>query len=486
MAMTSDRSKSYKPALIVVALLMLTAVGFLQKELNRLRADPDLALTRVTPLENAPPVLAFTTVALGGFRGLIANVLWIRANDLQQSDKFFEMVQLADWITKLEPHFTQVWLVQAWNMAYNISVKFSDAADRWRWVESGIKLLRDDGIRYNPREALIYRELAWFFQHKMGQNMDNAHVYYKLTWAKEMTVVLGGGFPDFNTLINPTTDEARDRVKRLREVYKMDPEIMQRVDRQYGPLDWRLPETSAIYWAFVGLQKSRPKDLITLRRVIYQSMQMATLRGRLMIVPTSSGETIRLSPNLDIAEQANNAYERMIQEDDAMRGAIQTAHQNFLQELVFQMYAYNRLGEAERWMRHLRELYPDLLPPDLTLNEFALQRLGANISDLSHDRTKALVDALITQSYFSLAIGEEERAAGMMQMATRVRALYESRIQGQEERLGLPPINDMAQSVRNDLLSSQGMDPVLAAQLRTALGLPPPSTNAPPAKATVP
>ncbi len=77
-------------------------------------------------LQNAPPLLAFTTVALGGFRGLISNFLWIRANDLQQDDKFFEAAQLADWITKLEPTFAQVWLFQAWNMAYNISVKFKD------------------------------------------------------------------------------------------------------------------------------------------------------------------------------------------------------------------------------------------------------------------------------------------------------------------------------------------------------------------------
>ena len=116
--------------------------------LNRDREQ--LGLTRLHALKNAPPVLAFTTVALGGFRGLISNVLWIRANDLQNDDKFFEAAQLADWITELEPHFTQVWLFQAWNMAYNISVKFKDAPDRWRWVERGIELLRDDGLRYNP------------------------------------------------------------------------------------------------------------------------------------------------------------------------------------------------------------------------------------------------------------------------------------------------------------------------------------------------
>ena len=89
-------------------------------------------------------------MALGGFRGLISNFLWIRANDLQQEDKFFEMVQLADWITDLEPHFEQVWAFQAWNMAWNISVKFKDFSDRWRWVERGIELLRDDGLATTP------------------------------------------------------------------------------------------------------------------------------------------------------------------------------------------------------------------------------------------------------------------------------------------------------------------------------------------------
>ncbi len=104
-----------KLILLVLAAALLAGSSRIQNSLNR---DRDrLGLTRVEPLENAPPVLAFTTVALGGFRGLIANALWIRANDLQDDDKFFEMAQLADWITKLEPHYAQVWIVQDWNMA---------------------------------------------------------------------------------------------------------------------------------------------------------------------------------------------------------------------------------------------------------------------------------------------------------------------------------------------------------------------------------
>src|SRR5438309_11698980 len=101
--------KLKKLLLLVLAAALLAGVSQVQSSLNRDRES--LGLTRIKPLENAPPVLAFTTVALGGFRGLISNVLWIRASELQDGDKFFEMDQLADWITKLEPYFVQVWLV---------------------------------------------------------------------------------------------------------------------------------------------------------------------------------------------------------------------------------------------------------------------------------------------------------------------------------------------------------------------------------------
>src|SRR5436853_4484320 len=219
--------KLKKSCLLLLAVLLLLGVSRMQSSLNRDRES--LGLTRIQPLENAPPVLAFTTVALGGFRGLISNALWIRASDLQDEDKFFEMAQLADWITKLEPHFVQVWLVQAWNMAYNISVKFKDYADRWRWVERGIELLRDQGLRYNPNETLLYRELGWFFQHKMGQNLDDANMYYKQEWANEMATVFGKVKPNLDELIHPTNPDQEKRAALLKEKFKMEPETMKEV-----------------------------------------------------------------------------------------------------------------------------------------------------------------------------------------------------------------------------------------------------------------
>src|SRR5438477_8198118 len=230
-------SRNWKQiGLLALAAVLLFGVFQVQESMNVERDI--LGLTRVQPLENAPPVLAFTTVALGGFRGLISNVLWIRATDLQDKDEFFEMAQLADWITKLEPHFVQVWLVQAWNMAYNISVKFKDFPDRWRWVKRGIELLRDEGLRYNPNETLIYRELGWFFQHKLGQDLDDANMYYKQEWANEMAKVFAKQKPNLDELIHPQTADQTNRAQLLIQTYKMDPTTMKQVDTQYGPLEW--------------------------------------------------------------------------------------------------------------------------------------------------------------------------------------------------------------------------------------------------------
>jgi hypothetical protein len=379
------------------------------------------------------------------------------------------MVQLADWITKLEPSLTQVWIVQAWNMAYNISVKFTNPYDRWRWVQRGIELLRDEGLRYNPKDALMYRELGWFFQHKMGDNMDDAHTIYKQEWAKEMTALFGSGRPNYNELINPTTDQARARVERLRGHYKMDPAAMKEVDDLYGPLEWRLPEAHAIYWAHLGLKESKKKDLVTLRRVIYQSMHKVVLRGRLLSI-----DPLRFSPDLTKADQANAGYEQMIREETEIPDAIRRAHRNWLKEVVYVLYANNHTAEAGRWFKYVRDKYPDSLPPGQTLDEFALQRLTGTVLELSYDKTKALLEGMIGQYYSNLVMDDENRALGFELFARKLSNMYAERTKGMEQRLAMPPLEEMKRTIRDQFLDPKtGLPPEAAARLRTKLNLPP-------------
>ncbi|HMC28639.1 MAG TPA: hypothetical protein VKM56_12690, partial [Verrucomicrobiae bacterium] len=356
---------------------------------------------------------------------------------------------------------------------YNISVKFTNPYDRWRWVQRGIELLRDDGLRYNPREALMYRELAWFFQHKMGQNMDDAHMVYKQEWAKAMNDLLGSGRPNFDELINPTTDQARARAERLRTQYKMDPRKMKEVDDLYGPLEWRLPEAHAIYWAQVGLTESKKKDLITLRRVIYQSMQMSVYRGRLI-----SMDPFRFGPDFSKVEQANAAYELMIRDDTEMRDAIKRAHRNFLKELVYLLYANNRQADAAKWFAYVRQQYADAIPAGQSLDEYALQRLTGNIGGLSHDKTKAILEGLIAQYYANLAADDDDRAANFELFARKLWNFYHQQIKGQDVRIGMPPFEVMERTVLDRLLDpTNGLPADAAARLRTKLEIPRPAAT---------
>jgi hypothetical protein len=468
--MNPSSQRLYKFALLAGALVCLVVAGQFERALNRQRADPKLGLMRVTDLgSNAPPVLAFTTVALGGFRGLIANALWVRAQDLQNDGKYFEMVQLADWITKLEPTFTQVWIIQAWNMAYNISVKFSSPADRWRWVMRGIELLRDQGLRYCPREALIYRELAWFFQHKMGQNLDDAHLYFKAEWAKEMNAALGGARPNFGELLKPQTEAAQKRVQLLREKYKLQPELMKQVDDLYGPLEWRLPDAHALYWAHVGLQNSKKKDLLTLRRVIWQSMGQIVMRGRLTTL-----EPLRLAPDLDKVDRANAAYEQMLKDDPEMAAAIKPAHRSFLRELIYMLYTNNRLAKANELLVYLREHFPDYADGKLPLEEFAMKRLTEEISMLGQDRMKVVLTGLIYQHYLSLSLDEDDRAVGYERLARQVWAYYDERISNRRDPLQFPPFDEMKAGILKEALdpNTHLLEPAQIARLRTRLRLP--------------
>jgi hypothetical protein len=94
-------------------------------------------------------------------------------------------------ITKLQPRFPRVWAFHAWNLAYNISVETQTPEERYQWVLSGVRLLRDEAIPANPTDIMLHKELAWIMLHKIGGYTDDANRFYKREWAAEWTVVVG-------------------------------------------------------------------------------------------------------------------------------------------------------------------------------------------------------------------------------------------------------------------------------------------------------
>jgi hypothetical protein len=482
-----------KILMIVLAGMLLFTSGRIQYSLNHERDR--LGLTIAEPLENAPPLLAFTTVALGGFRGLISNYLWIRANNLQQDDKFFEAAQLANWITDLEPRFSEVWIFQAWNMAFNISVKFKDFGDRWRWVQNGISLLRDKALVYNPDNILIHRELAWFYQMKMGDYLDDANNYYKQHWAQDMTPYFGPQGTNFTELLQPGSTNAVI----LLEKYKIDPAFAEKVNEQWGPLDWRLPEAHAIYWACKGLddakknpERVKESDLITLRRVIYQSLQQSFRHGRIISDPLT--HRVELAPNLDIMDKASDSYMQMYADETDLnqKNGILIAHRNFLRMAIEYLYLDDRMSQAQKWFKYLGDHYPDkpildydpkALPNTMTLDEYIFRDMTEDAAGTSLDDTTSDIIGLLVKSYKNLALGEDDRYQAFQALAQKFHSRYQDKMGISQPRVALPPMRDLQRQVLDQLLDPQGENAVpyeYRATIRTQLRMPPETNSAAP------
>lgn len=193
-----------------------------------------------------PPQVA-AGIAMGAFRGIFVNYLWMRANNLKEDGKYYEAIDLAKTITRLQPRFPKVWAFHAWNLAYNISVVTQTPQERWNWVQSGIRLLRDQGIPANDNDLLLHKELAWIYLHKIQGYMDDAQRYYKSQVAREWTIVMGK--PPTRPLGGMDTEAAKqlyvdrwikplaDAPDKLDEVYSIDPlarELVSRIKSEAG------------------------------------------------------------------------------------------------------------------------------------------------------------------------------------------------------------------------------------------------------------
>ena len=200
----------------------------------------------------AAPMLAESAfAAFGGLRSIATEVVWFRADRLQEEGRYVELAQLASTLTALEPHTPEVWSYASWNLAYNISIMMTSAEDRWRWVEAALRLLRDEGLRLNPGSPELCREIAWLFQLKIGGRLDSAAPHYRQRWREKVEDVARRG---------------------AWEELGMDPARMTALEGRYGEFDWADPMASAIYFADLGLATAKGEARAFLREILRQAL----------------------------------------------------------------------------------------------------------------------------------------------------------------------------------------------------------------------
>lgn len=174
---------------LAVAAVAFAAAAVLYSPLEDEAMTHEIIAPREASEMNSP-LQTLMTLAPGGLRAPIGAFLWMRVEDLKEKGRFHEMRDLSEWICRFMPRFPGVWSYHAWNMAWNVSVTAHTGAERWRWLESGINLLRDRAIPLNPKSLALYSELGRIFFDKIGQPTDEKHMVYKQRWAERMQHLL--------------------------------------------------------------------------------------------------------------------------------------------------------------------------------------------------------------------------------------------------------------------------------------------------------
>ena len=110
-----------KPLSFLLALILTAAclgvVWKIQDCQKQIVVENELMPEDFAKQHGAPPGVALSNVFLGPFRNLMVNALWLRMDRLQKQGKFFDMVQLADWILRVQPENATVAQYLAWTMA---------------------------------------------------------------------------------------------------------------------------------------------------------------------------------------------------------------------------------------------------------------------------------------------------------------------------------------------------------------------------------
>ncbi len=553
---------------VILALTLFVTGGSQLDYINKQRVKLNLISNK--KIQDAPPSLAFATVAMGAFRGLIVDALWIRADKLKQQGQFFDAKQLAEWITTLQPRFASVWEFRAWNMAYNIAVAIpaTRPEERWTWVKNGCELLRDKGIPLNPKAIILYRELARIYQNKIGDVMDEANKYYKIQLVNAMEPLLGNADKDFfDKLANAPTKwsqiikdpdidkfvdaliKADDSFKKqpdfvnsylalrqnpdmfepqafkvidayrgtstlrkfdifakafhLRNTCKLEPKLMQQINEKYGPidwndpnnrlpLDWRHPDTHAIYWAVKGLKEAHKGrfsiDETNTDRILVHSLQNLFINGKIYLYDytpeqnpapgqyMTPEEQIRISLKKDIYlrqdlrmfEPYNEAALAIIDKYKFIpkSGTLQSfkdGHRNMLENAAFSFYQSGHQQQALKIYKELGRLYPRK-SFDVPLVQFIKKHFVQELKAIGLRDAKELVQMLLRESYFRYAMHDDDQADAREKMAKQVHQFYQSKY-SDTERIKLPDYSMVKYFALRDFLNDRQYPPELRKSL---------------------
>jgi hypothetical protein len=281
-----------------------------------------------------------------------------------------------------------------------------------------------------------------------------------------------GVFKVINDFRNTKTLDQFDifaKAFQLRNTWKLDPALMSRLNQFYGPvdyedpnkhlpLDWRNPDSHAIYWAAKGLQVGHKNDLsldeTNTDRMVVHSLQALFRNGKIFIYtpplpPPVAGsrsqpqlsqpQNIYLRPDLRMFEPYNKSILAVLEKykpDRNTLSSLQDGHKNMLKNAVFSFYQAGMLRQSQKIYNELGKLYPDN-EFNVPLDVFARNRIREELENLSTNDAKEMIQMLLQESYFRYSMRDDDEAFGREKLAQEIYDNYQSMVK-YENRVILP------------------------------------------------
>ncbi len=124
--------------------------------------------------------------ALGGFRSLLAAIIWIEAHSAWEKTEWGRMAGMFQTVTTLQPRSLLYWDMASWHMAYNASVAALNNPDQpsealriraqRQYFDLGREFL-NQGIKNNPDRHLLYERMGVLLRDKYEDPCGAAEMF---------------------------------------------------------------------------------------------------------------------------------------------------------------------------------------------------------------------------------------------------------------------------------------------------------------------
>jgi len=276
---------------------------------------------------------------------------------------------------------------------------------------------------------------------------------------------------ELQSLMNdPPTADAQRRIEqfwrahRLKNEMRLDPKRILELQKTFGvTLDFRLPDSHALYWASLGVEKGvGSREYIDVHKLNTNRLEFFCLqkmfhRGRLaMSANAKMGEPPLFSPDLRMVPPLFKAYledskEYLAREfeDKAVSTNFATGFVGFVRSAILRYYEAGMMKEAQEMFDFIREKFPDSMYENglegFITKQFVFDRAGGD-----HRTVMARVKLLATDAFRMYAYDEDEQAVRRLARARQVYDAYQRTTSS--DRMKIPfTFAEIIQNITNEV-----------------------------------